>query len=48
MVDAHQTANIYELVISSEGALRQALERLGVPLPPLDTDPLFVPADIPR
>ncbi|WP_219467062.1 hypothetical protein [Nonomuraea rhizosphaerae] len=48
MVEAHQTANIYDLVISSEGALRQALEQLGVALPPLDPDPLFTPADIPR
>jgi hypothetical protein len=46
MVDAHRTADIYELVISSEGALRQALGQLGVALPPADPDPLFVPADL--
>ncbi|WP_327090822.1 hypothetical protein OIE66_09415 [Nonomuraea sp. NBC_01738] len=46
MVEAHKTADIYDLVIASDGALRQALASLGVAVPPIDSDPLFVPADL--
>ncbi|WP_336217122.1 hypothetical protein [Nonomuraea sp. LPB2021202275-12-8] len=36
IVDTQRHANAFELVISSESALRAAFERLGIPLPPPD------------
>ncbi|SEG99779.1 hypothetical protein SAMN05444920_11455 [Nonomuraea solani] len=41
IVDTQRHANAFELVISSESALRAAFERLGIPLPPPDPDSPF-------
>jgi hypothetical protein len=41
IVDAQRHANAFELVISSESALRAAFKRLGIPLPPPDPDSPF-------
>nr|BFE81707.1 hypothetical protein GCM10020093_043080 [Planobispora longispora] len=43
ITEAQRTAGLYDLVLASENALRQAFERLGVPLPPLDPDSPFAP-----
>ena len=41
---AHHRADIYNLVLASEGALRHALKQLGVQVPPPDTlSPLTMP-----
>ncbi|OUC99786.1 hypothetical protein [Streptosporangium minutum] len=45
IVAAQRTAGIYDLVLASDNALRQAFERLGVPLPPADPDSMFAPLD---
>ncbi|ACZ89591.1 hypothetical protein [Streptosporangium roseum] len=43
IVAAQTSANVYDLVIASESALRKSFERLGVPLPPPDPESLFAP-----
>ncbi|MFG1947524.1 hypothetical protein [Nonomuraea sp. NPDC048826] len=45
MVDVHQQAGIFDLVIASEGALRHALKQLGVDVPPLESDSIFADAE---
>lgn len=47
MSSAHQQADIFELVIASEGALRHALKQLGVDVPPLESDSLFSAPELP-
>ncbi|WP_188194558.1 hypothetical protein [Nonomuraea sp. SYSU D8015] len=48
IVDAQRHANAFELVISSETALRAAFERLGIALPPPDPDSPFALMEEPR
>ncbi|MGW4420490.1 hypothetical protein [Streptosporangium sp. NPDC004631] len=43
IVNAQQSAGVYDLVLASDSALREAFERLGVPLPPAGPDSLFAP-----
>ncbi|GLW07859.1 hypothetical protein Misp01_29890 [Microtetraspora sp. NBRC 13810] len=43
---AHKQADLYDLAIASEGALRHALKQLGVDVPPLESDSLFPPREL--
>ncbi|MFC3982657.1 hypothetical protein [Streptosporangium jomthongense] len=45
IVAAQRTAGIYDLVLATDSALRQAFERLGVPIPLADPDSMFAPLD---
>lgn len=42
LVTAQQRSNVYDLVVGSESALRDAMRALGLPVPPIDADP-FLP-----
>lgn len=45
IVEAHQSADILDLVVNSETVLRKTLTMMGIPLPPADGDGLLVPLD---
>ncbi|MEV4455161.1 hypothetical protein [Microbispora sp. NPDC049633] len=41
LVSSHRQGDVYELIVRSESALRSAMTALGLPVPPLDPDPLL-------
>ncbi|MEU6413096.1 hypothetical protein [Microbispora sp. NPDC046933] len=41
LVSSHRQGDVYELIVGSESALRSAMSALGLPVPPLDSDPLL-------
>ncbi len=41
LMTLHQRGNLLELLLGSETALRSAMTALGLPVPPLDPDPLL-------
>jgi len=45
IVDAQHSANVYDLVLASDSALREAFARLGIPLPAAGPDSLFAPLE---
>ncbi|MER5649225.1 hypothetical protein [Streptosporangium sp. NPDC002524] len=45
IVNAQRSANVYDLVLASDSALREAFERLGIPLPAAGPDSLFAPLE---
>ncbi|GII00615.1 hypothetical protein [Planobispora takensis] len=45
IISTQTSANVYDMVLTSESALRQSFDRLGLPLPPPDPDSLFAPVE---
>jgi hypothetical protein len=43
IAEAHQNAGVLDLVVESDTVLRKTLEMMGIQLPALDTDALFMP-----